>query len=464
MRHRAERPHETPEGEQDMALDAALEPAAPVAATRAGDRPLALLSMGSLVRISLYWLGLTAVDSAVALFVQNRINFGGLVDRSLIGLAIPLVAVAGPVISIVIQPTVGYISDYTTSRWGRRKPYIVVGTVLDMVFLVALASSNSLLAFAVLIALIAVSSNIARGPFQGYVPDLVAAPQVGMASALVGLMQVVGNVTGFALGSLAVILGHPGLGLVAVGVIELVTMAGVVMRVSNGPAPKPREGKSWGRIAREAWATDILQERSYMWLVASRLAFLMGGGILVNWVITYLNLTHGMGAEESNATFILMLGIVVVGNMLAIIPAARLSDRIGRKPLIYASCAIGGTGVLLAALAPVVPVALLGGALFGIGSGMFLAVDWALMTDIIPRASAGRYMGISNVATGASIPLSLVAGGVVIFLAGQLFGEAAGPRAAYLVGLACFVLAAILLRPVVEPDRRRRIEDPGQAA
>ena len=52
--------------------------------------------------------------------------------------------------------------------------------------------------------LLAFSTNIARGPFQGYVPDLVAEPQVGMASGLVGMMQVVGNVTGFLLVSLAV--------------------------------------------------------------------------------------------------------------------------------------------------------------------------------------------------------------------------------------------------------------------
>ena len=42
----------------------------------------------------------------------------------------------------------------------------------------------------------------------------------------------------------------------------------------------------------------------------------------------------------------------------------------------------------------------------GISAGTFLAVDWALMTDIIPKATSGRYMGISNVATAASGPLA----------------------------------------------------------
>ena len=67
----------------------------------------------------------------------------------------------------------------------------------------------------------------------------------------------------------------------------------------------------------------------------------------------------------------------LLANVLAIIPSARLPDRIGRKPVIYASCAIGFVGVALAALAPAIPFAIVGGALFGASAGTFLAVDWA---------------------------------------------------------------------------------------
>ena len=56
----------------------------------------------------------------------------------------------------------------------------------------------------------------------------------------------------------------------------------------------------------------------------------------------------------------------------------------------------------MAANAPSIPVAVLGASIFGIAAGTFLAVDWALMTDIIPKASSGRYMGISNLATGSA--------------------------------------------------------------
>jgi MFS family permease len=193
-----------------------------------------------------------------------------------------------------------------------------------------------------------------------------------------------------------------------------------------------------------------------VWLVVSRLFFLMGGAMLVNLVITYLKQTHSMLQEEANATNTILLVVVVVANLIAIIPSARISDRIGRKPVIYASCVIGFVGIALAALAPAVPLAIVGGALFGASAGTFLAVDWALMTDIIPKASSGRYMGLSNVATTSSTVIAVATGGLLLDAVNIGFGLGAGPRAAYLLGAAYYVVAALTLRPVVEPPRSER--------
>jgi MFS family permease len=383
--------------------------------------------------------------------------------------------VGGAVVGLAIQPTVGAISDYTVSRWGRRKPWIVVGSVLDVFFLLGIAYSNTLVAIAAFVMLLSFSTNIARGPFQGYVPDLVPGRQVGLASAMVGLMQILGNVTGFAIASVAAALtaverdaavlegrapvNYLPLALVAVAVVELVTMVSVVLRVGRGREPLPRAGRSWAAIARGAWATDILQERSYVWLVVSRLFFLMGGSILVNQMLVYLNYSHGLGQGPANTANLVLLAIVLLANVAVIVPAARISDRIGRKPVIYASIAMGAAGVLIAALAPSVPVATVGGALFGASAGMFLSVDWALMTDIIPKASAGRYMGLSNLATGASTPLGMALGGTVLDLVNESRGTLdTGPRAAFLVGAVLYVIAAATLRPVREPPAAARTE------
>jgi MFS family permease len=418
------------------------------------ERPTALLPKRELFRLSLYWLGLSSIFAGLSFILTSRLEFDGLVaNKDEVGRTLFLLTIAGAVIAMVVQPTIGTISDYTMTRWGRRKPYILIGSILDVAFLVAIALSQNLIAIAVFVALLQFSSNFAQGPFQGYVPDLVPAPQVGLASALVGMMQILGNVAGFAIAGIAVALDQFALGLVALGVLELLTMLSVVIRVREGTAPKSRAGRSWKSVAAEAWGTDILKERSFLWLVASRLAVLMAGGVLTNLAVFYLARSLGMTQEEAGAAFVPMVGLVALGTVIAVVPSARASDRFGRKKVIYVSCVVGAIGLAIVAVAPSFPLALVGTVIFGLSTGIFLAVDWALMTDIIPKASSGRYMGLSNVATASSGVLAIAVCGTLM----DLVGGPAGPRAALWMAVVLFGVGAILLRSVDERRREDRI-------
>ncbi|OGO56411.1 MAG: hypothetical protein A2V84_00965 [Chloroflexi bacterium RBG_16_70_13] len=423
-----------------------------------GDRPTAELPKAQLVRLSLYWLGLSSIFIGVSQILSGRIQFeqgGPLYSPGSEGTTLFALTVAGALIAALVQPTVGSISDYTISRWGRRKPYIFIGSVLDVVFLYGVATSNSILAVASFMVLLQISANFAQGPFQGYVPDLVPAKQVGLASALVGLFQVLGNAVGFGIGSAAVATDSFFLGMMALGALELATMVSVVWRVPEGRTARNRGGRSWLSVAREAWATDILRERSFLWLVGSRLFFLMGATMLINLSLFFFAQTFNLPQDKAGAANFPVLAAVILGNVLTVIPAGRISDRVGRKPVIYVACAVAGAGMLIVALAPVIPVVIVGAAFFGAGSGMFLAVDWALMTDIIPKASSGRYMGISNVATATAGIFSLMTGGRLMDIVNDLATYGDGPRAAFVLAVAYFALGALLLRPVVEPRSRR---------
>jgi MFS family permease len=418
-------------------------------------RPIRPLPVRQLVRVSLYWLGLSSIFAGLETILAGRLEFTGMVPHSEVGGTLFRLTIAGAVIAALVQPTIGSISDYTISRWGRRKPYIFIGSVLDVVFLAAIATSNELVAIAVFIALLQFSSNFAQGPFQGYVPDLVPAQQVGLASGLVGLFSVLGNATGFIVGSLAVASGQFGLGTLSLGVIELVTMLIVVIGVDEGRAAKPRQGRSWLTIAGDAWGTDILRERSFVFLVASRLFVLMGGAVLLKLGLFYLTRSQGLDQRAAGNTLVIVSVIVATATAIAVIPAARLSDRFGRKRVIYGATALGAAGLLTEAVAPTLPFAYLGAALMGIGTGSFLAVDWALMTDIIPKASSGRYMGISNVATASAGVFAIaIGGGLIMDRIGPLD---TGPRAAMLFGAVSYGIGALLLRPVQE--RRRGDEE-----
>jgi MFS family permease len=423
----------------------------------ASGRPTNRLPNRELIRISLYWLGLSSIFAGLSFIMAGRLEFSGLVDKAGAGRALFLVSISGAFIAVIVQPTIGSISDYTISRWGRRKPYIFIGSILDLVFLVGIASSNTLIAIAAFIALLQFSSNFAQGPFQGYIPDLVPAAQVGTASALVGLMQILGVVSGYAIGAIAVATHQYGIGLVTLGVLELATMFSVVIRVREGPSPKSRQGRPWRSIAAEAWGTDVLREKSFLWFVGSRLAILMGGSILTQLALFYLARTMGLNERDTGIVFIPLVGLVALGTCVSVVPAAKMSDRVGRKRVIWASCVVSAIGLTMVASAPVIAIAFAGALLYGISAGMFLAVDWALMTDIIPKASSGRYMGLSNVATASAGVLALAVGGTVMDLVGGPSLDGSGPRAALWLAVALMGIGALLLRPV---DERRREDVP----
>jgi MFS family permease len=421
------------------------------------------------MRISLYWLGISAVWSGILDIVNGRLQFAHLAEKGSEGIGALQIALVGTVIAIAVQPTVGSISDYTITRWGRRKPYIFIGATLDLVFLYGIATSNSVAAIGAFVALLQFSSNFAQGPFQGYVPDLVPGRQVGLASGLLGLFSALGNLLGYGAAALAVRQSGSDpnaffYGTMAIGVIEFIAMLGVVAGVHEGTRVKQRNGRSWFAIAREAWGFDILRERSFMWLVGSRLFILIGASLYPVLSTFYLAQVFGLDAKQTGDTKILLLGIVAACLTVAVIPAARLSDRMGRKNIIYASCAMGATGLGLGAVAPSLPIAMLGAGLFALSAGAFLAVDWALMSDIVPKASTGRYMGISNVATASAGTIALAVGGAAVMdTVNNWLGYGAGPRAALLLGVFCYLVGAILLHPVVE-RRREDVPAPAGAA
>ena len=422
-----------------------------------GGPPTAILPLGQLIRLSVYWLGLVAVFQGIGLIMQERIKV--LVpDPAVQYTALGIVQIAGVVIAVLVQPTVGSISDYTISRFGRRKPYIVIGTTLDLLFLIGIATSNSIVAIAALVVLLQFSSNFAQGPFQGYVPDLVPAPQVGLASGMVGLFTVLGVVVGSAMASLGLVLGDFRGPTIALGVIEFATMASLFFRLHEGRRAKDRAGRSWRAIGAEAWGTDILRERSFIHLVGSRFFILGGSAFLVTLAVPYLERALGMTDKDERAVWILAItGIAALCTAIATIPAARLSQRLGRKRLIYAACTLSAVGMTICALAPGVGFLAVGASLVGIGGGSFLAVDWALMTDIIPKASSGRFMGISNVATATN---GVVAGFIGYLIVDRFAAAGApemGPRVAFLLAPVWYAIGAWLLRPV---DEHRREDDP----
>jgi MFS family permease len=412
--------------------------------------------MRMLVTLSVYWLGILTIQYGLGSVVVPSMVEDFLGTGSS-GLGLAVINGVAVIASIFVQPTVGVISDYTITRWGRRKPYIFIGGLLDMLFLYGIATSNTFVALVAFFFLIQVSSNFAQGPFQGYVPDLVPARQVGTASGLMGLMIVLGSIAGVGIASQGLQEGGSLFAAtLALGLVEIVAMLIVVLRVNEGTTG-PKRTMSWPRVALSAWGTDILREKSVLWLLAVRLLFLGSAAAATSLGLYYFQRVHGL--SQADAAQFVFFATVVVASMsgLASIPGARLSDRFGRKAVIYAGMALTATGLAgwIVAPSPTMAIALFVPA--GIGIGAFLSVDWALMTDVIPKHTSARYMGILNVGTALATPVFLVVGGLTMDAVGGAVGESAGPIAAIVVALGFVALSALALSQV--NAQRRELDE-----
>ena len=441
-------------------------------ATGADGRPTDELSLRELFDLNIYWLAINLLWGALGLALLPILMIdlvchgneactdptpilGGLSVGK--GVAEAIIVNLGALVAILVQPTVAAISDHWSSRIGRRKPFIIVGTLLDMVFLIGLYLAGAWIGILVFYVLLQFSSNFAQGPFQGYMPDLVPAKQVGLASGLMGLMILLGVGGGAMLVALFNNVFHNARAVVfVIMAAEFITMTITVLRVRDGRQGIPRGDRSWLRIGLSAWGTDILREHSYLWMLGSRLFLLMTGGSLIAIAFFYMQDSFGLSREEAlSLTFAASVLIIVFG-AIATVPSGLISRRLGKKRTIYIAAAIGFVGMAMLVWSPSPTISLVFVVLVGVGSGAFLAVDWALMTDIIPKAESGRYMGISNVVTGASGALAAAIGLVIVDIGNQAVGFGAGPRLAYLVAASFYVIGSLLLTRV---DERRR-EDP----
>jgi MFS family permease len=138
--------------------------------------------------INLFWLGLNIRNTALgSIFMPYLV--GIFAPEAIKNTALGAMRSAGLVIAMLVQPAAGLLSDRSTSRFGRRRPYILIGALFDCLFLAAIALSWNYWALLVAVLLIQFSSNISHGPLQGLIPDLVPEDQRGRASAIKAIME-----------------------------------------------------------------------------------------------------------------------------------------------------------------------------------------------------------------------------------------------------------------------------------
>lgn len=418
--------------------------------------------------LTAYWLGLNVLWGALTTVILPRLIeqvVSGAVKTS----ALALVAAAQAVVSIVVQPAAGAASDRWSSRWGRRRPLMVAGVVAQLLLLVLLIRAGTLWAIVLVMVLAEAASDLAQGPYQGLLPDTVEAERRGLASGMLGAGQLVGQVAGVAVAGALVAAGQDGAAIAfaagAVGLGLLVTLVSTPERPTAPVAGGKAEGLgdhlahllhagAWRRAIRtvvlEVWRSDVLERRDYLWLLVSRLAILMATGSLQPFIYFYLEDSMGLGPAAAGAV-VPLAALVALVALLSAIPGGALTAHWGRVRTVLASALLGAGGALAFAVAPSYGSLFLIVIPFGMALGIFLAADWALMVELVPPDEAGRYLGLSNVATAGAGFLAVIIGGPVADLVNAA-SPGMGYRAVFALAAAQFLVGAWCVRHVREPD------------
>jgi len=142
------------------------------------------------ISINLFWMGLNIRNNAVnSIFLPYLVAL--FVSPEIKNTALGEMRTAGLIIAMLVQPAMGLLSDRSTSKFGRRRPFIFVGVLLDLVFLTLIAMSGNYWFLLVASLLTQFSANISHGALQGLIPDLVPENKRGVASGVKSIMELI---------------------------------------------------------------------------------------------------------------------------------------------------------------------------------------------------------------------------------------------------------------------------------
>ncbi|MCW7943571.1 MFS transporter [Streptomyces hygroscopicus] len=355
---------------------------------------------------------------------------------------------AGAAVSLVANPFFGALSDGTTARTGRRTPWIVAGTAGGAVSLLVLAGASGPLTMVLGWCLVQLTLNAAFAAVTAAVPDRVPRGQRGSVGGWLGAAQILGVVGGTGLATVA---GGVGAGYTACAVFTVVGVLPYVLAYEDLRLPVPsRPVRSWQAFLAGFWLSPRRHpDLGWAWL--TRFLINLSNALVLLYLLYYLRdrvLPRSPGSARAAGTLVhdpeqgvLILTAVNGVTLLATVVVGGVwSDRVGRrKPFVIWS------GVLMAAATAVLsgwetwPGTVLAAAVLGVGFGVFTSVDFALMTDVLPKAlDRGKDLGVINVANALpQVAAPALAAPIVTYLGGY--------RVLYLVAAAIGLAGAVLV-------------------
>ncbi len=352
-----------------------------------------------------------------------------------------LVTTLSLVFTVVAQPLIGAISDRTRTRWGRRTPWMVIGAAVGAIFLFAFAAFASIVWIAVCWVIIQVALNVLQNPMTAVTPDRVDEKRRGVASSVVGLGFMIGQVAGILLaGALA---SNLGLAYSSFGILVVVaTAVFVLLNPDRSSVDMPREPFSWKAFFSAFWVSPK-EHPDFGWAFLARFLFILGYFVTVTYQLFLLTDYVGLDIGEANGVIGLLSLAGLVPIIVAITLTGWLSDKLGRrKVFLYISSAILAVGLTMPLVSPTVGGMVAMSVINGFAFGIYMSADTALMTLVLPDGgkNAGKDLGLLNIATNIPQALSPAVAAVVI----TWFGY----PALFVFAIVAVIAAAFTIAPI----------------
>ncbi len=320
------------------------------------------------------------------------------------------------VCAIIAYPLTGALSDRTTSRFGRRRPWIVIGTIVFAISLIVLGAQTTIVGIGVFWSLALTGFCILTAALTATISDQVPVNQRGYVSGWLSAPQAIGIILGVMLVTYVFVGTLVGYTAMAVLLVILVTP---FLFLPDAVLPKELKEKMTARgVVQSLWISPR-EHPDFGWTLLSRVLVNFGNAFGTTMLLYFLQ--FGLNDKHADDDLLTLILIYMIFVIIASLVLGRLSDRLGRrKAFVFVSSALQGVAALLLAFFPDLTVAMVAAGLLGLGYGCFLSVDQALATQVLPDPeSRGKDLGIMNIATAVPQAIApLIGAGVVAAMGG----------------------------------------------
>jgi MFS family permease len=382
---------------------------------------------------------LSCYAAFIVIFVPNQVQ--NLDPAQKVG-NLAIVTTAASIATIFVQPLVGAFSDRTRSRLGRRAPWVLIGASGAAVFMLLLAGAATLLWVTIFYVLVMILLNTLNAPIPAIITDRVPVRSRGVASAVLAMGTLVGMGAGVIVaGYFAELIGI-GYGVFA-ALVLLSAFGFVLFNRDFSSKDAERTPFSWRDFFAGFWVSPR-KHPDFAWAFAARFLMILAYQGVQSYLLYILRDHIHMSVDASNSFAGVLTIVQLLAALVSTYASGKLSDRLHRrKPFVIGASLIMGCALAIPLVWPTAAGMVALAALFGFGYGVYLSVDLALMTQVLPAegVSSGRDLGILNVAT--TLPQALTP-----LVAWALISVSGGYASIFVAGIAFAVLGAVAILPV----------------